>query len=737
MVTALRGFATGLLPMLGLFALLLVSLYLMSDATQNSAEFGRLYIWLLLINTLLLVFLTVLIAVNLFELVRQFVRREPGSRLTSRLLVVFVVLALVPVSIVYYFSVSFLDRGIDSWFDVRTEQALEDSIELSRASLEFRMRQHLRQAEASAAELVEVPEGLSALVLSEQRSELDALEITLLGSNNRIVASSSEQTESVLPSFPADEVLLQVDRGESFVGLEPVRESGLLIRVVVPVPESAQTGEERVLQVLFPVGERIGSLADSVEEAFGRYKQLVYLRGPLKQSFMLTLSLVLLLSVLFAVWLAFYSSRRLVSPIRDLADGTKAVAAGDFHRRLPVGNRDELGFLVRSFNEMTARLSSARDEAERSQRQAESQRAYLQTVLQHLSSGVLTVDRRLVLRTANQAASDIIGLSLEHHIGRRLGDISRNFPIFAHLYDSILPCLSGQASEWEEQATLFGGEGRKVLMCRGVRLPEQSGVPGGQVIVFDDITALIRAQRDAAWGEVARRLAHEIKNPLTPIQLSAERLQRKLRGQLGDSEASVLNRATHTIVQQVEAMKAMVNAFSDYARAPSMDIEAVDLNALITEVADLYQGDRGPIDLRLKLDPALPAVEADPGRIRQLLHNLIKNAIEALEGRKGAQLELRSRCATKADCQIVELSVADNGPGLTSELLPHLFEPYVTGKVKGTGLGLAIVKKIVEEHGGIVWAENRRRGGARIMIRLPVSAVQRFDTQTSPAREVS
>jgi nitrogen fixation/metabolism regulation signal transduction histidine kinase len=274
-------------------------------------------------------------------------------------------------------------------------------------------------------------------------------------------------------------------------------------------------------------------------------------------------------------------------------------------------------------------------------------------------------------------------------------------------------------------------------MCRGVRLPEQSGVPGGQVIVFDDITALIRAQRDAAWGEVARRLAHEIKNPLTPIQLSAERLQRKLRGQLGDSEASVLNRATHTIVQQVEAMKAMVNAFSDYARAPSMDIEAVDLNALITEVADLYQGDRGPIDLRLKLDPALPAVEADPGRIRQLLHNLIKNAIEALEGRKGAQLELRSRCATKADCQIVELSVADNGPGLTSELLPHLFEPYVTGKVKGTGLGLAIVKKIVEEHGGIVWAENRRRGGARIMIRLPVSAVQRFDTQTSPAREVS
>lgn len=735
MVSPLSRFGGKLLPMLGLFAMLMASLYLMSDATQNSARFGRLYIWLLLANTLALVLLSVLIGLNLFEVLRQVLRREPGSRLTLRLVVVFVGLALVPVFIVYYFSMSFLQRGIDSWFDVRIERSLEDAIELSRASLEFRLREHLRQVEALVDELKDLPDELAALTLAEQRSVLGALELTLLGPNNRVIASSSEQTASVVPNFPADEVLLQIARGDSFVGLEPVRETGLNVRVVVPVPRAGPTDQSRALQAIFPVAERISALAVNVQQAFGQYKELVYLRGPLKQSFGYTLSLVLMLSVLFAVWMAFYSSRRLVAPIRELAQGTKAVAEGDFHRKLPVNQRDELGFLVRSFNEMTARLSAARDEAERSRRQAESQRAYLQTVLQSLSSGVLTLDRDLVLRTANAAAGDILGASLPEHVGRRLGDIARSLPVLDQFYKAVRPMLSGPAREWREQVVLFGEAGRKILMCRGAQLPEQSGLKGGQVLVFDDITALVQAQRDAAWGEVARRLAHEIRNPLTPIQLSAERLQRKLAPGLSEADGKILQRSTRTIVQQVEALKAMVKAFSDYARAPSMQVESVDLNALMAEFAELYQAGGHGVRILLRLDERLPSVEADPGRLRQVLHNLIKNAFEALEGRAGGRLELGTRCAHEAGCRYAEVTVADNGPGLDQDLIPHLFEPYVTGKPKGTGLGLAIVKKIVEEHGGMVWAENRTDGGARIVIRLPIARGAGLEEVDHPVRE--
>lgn len=708
-----------MLPMIGLFALLLASLYLMSDATQNSDQFGRLYIWLLLLNTLVLVSLTVLIGMNLYEMIRQVLRREPGSRLTLRLVVMFVVLALAPVSIVYYFSVKFLEHGIDSWFDVQVERALEDAVDLTRASLDFRMRQHLREVEGVAQSLINVPDNLSSLTLNERRGALEAAEMTLFGANNRIIASSSEETQALVPVYPADEILLLLNQGESYVGLDPLKDGGLRVRVVVTVPRPDPIAETRVLQGLFPVAGRISELAEHVQGAFGKYKELTYLRDPLKQSFMITLSLVLLLSVLFAVWTAFYSSRRLMAPIRELAEGTKAVAAGEFHKKLPVSQRDELGFLVRSFNEMMARLSSARDEADRSGRQVERQRAYLEAVLEHLSSGVLSFDRNHVLRTSNAAANEILSAHIEYHIGRRFADFSRELSGLERFYETLAPYISGPEFEWQTQVELFGEGGRKVLMCRGVRLPEDSGLKGGYVIVFDDITALLRAQRDAAWGEVARRLAHEIKNPLTPIQLSAERMQRKLHAQLGEEDAGVLARATRTIVQQVESMKSMVNAFSDYARAPAMEVEPLDLNELVTQVAELYDAQPQGIVIRLELDARRPFVEADAGRLRQLLHNIIKNAIEALENTPEGRLDLSTRCMQEAGGRYVELIAADNGPGIAKEVLGQLFDPYVTDKVKGTGLGLAIVKKIVEEHGGMVWAQNPPEGGARLVIRLP------------------
>ncbi|MGI9303209.1 MAG: ATP-binding protein [Gammaproteobacteria bacterium] len=717
----MKRMATSLLPMLGLFVLLMISLYLMSDVTQSSTRFGQLYISLLVLNTLLLIALIALIGTNLYGLVRQVIAQEPGSRLTFRLMLMFVVLALVPVAIVYTFSVKFLDRGIDSWFDVRVEEALEGSLDLSRSSLDLLMRQLRRQTEPMAVQLADVPAPMAPLVLNDLLIASGAIELTLFD-HSRIIASSGELSASMVPRMPGEDILRLVSLGQSYVGLEPGSDVGLQVRLVLPVPGTQPDLQKRMLQVLYPLTGRINDLAGTVQDAYGKYNELSYLRKPLKQSFTLTLSLVLLLSVLFAVWAAFFSSRRLMAPVHELAQGTKLVAAGEFHKKLPVGKRDDLGMLVESFNQMTARLAQARDAAETSQRLVEEQRTYLQTVLENLSSGIMTLDNQLVLRTVNATGSQILGIDLPQHLGCALSKLAVSEPVLEPFFLGLIPVIESAEKDWQREISLLGTSGRKVLMCRGTRLPNLGGSLGEHVIVFDDVTELIRAQRDAAWGEVARRLAHEIKNPLTPIQLSAERLRAKLLPQLQDKEARVLDRSTHTIVQQVESMKTMVNAFSEYARPPTMETSPLDLNDLVAEVTELYRSNPDKTKFVLKLERKGPRVDADAVRIRQLLHNLIKNSCEALQGQKGGQLRITTGSTEHAGNWFVELVISDNGPGIPEEIMEHLFEPYITNKVRGNGLGLAIVKKIVEEHSGMVWAENGKDGGAKIRIMLPVAA---------------
>ncbi|MBK1671718.1 two-component sensor histidine kinase [Ectothiorhodospira shaposhnikovii] len=736
MVAALKKAPVGLLFMATVFMLLLGSLVVMGDAAQNSERFERLYVWMLLFNSLALVAMALAICVRLLRVSRQVIRSEPGSRLTAKLLVLFVALSLLPVTIVYYFSIKFLDEGIDSWFDVRVEKALEDALELSRSSLDLRVRQHTRQTELLARELVDVPDTLAALRLRDMREGSQALELSLFGANNRIIAYASGERVQRLPVLPAGEVLLALSQGHTYAALEPIYESGLHIRVVTQVPSRHPTGEGSILQAVYPVAARMGLLADSVQDAFSDYKEFAYLRVPLKQSFNTTLSLALLVSVMTAIWAALYFSGRLVAPIQELAEGTRSVAAGEYHKKLLVTRNDELGFLVSSFNTMTATLAATRDEVDRSRRLAESQRMYLETVLQNLSSGVITLDRRLTLRTANAAAAQILEVDLERHLGRSLEEIGQHSRVVETFNETLRNRFHHREPEWSEQLAAFGASGRKVLMCRGVWLSYGGGLRGGPVVVFDDITTLLQAQRDAAWAEVARRLAHEIKNPLTPIQLSAERLQKKLLPHLGPEEEQVLRRATHTIVQQVEAMKAMVNAFSDYARPPAMSPGPLDLNRLMREVTELYRHGDSPVQINLALFEDLPTLVADAGRVRQLLHNLIKNGLEALEGISGGQLVLETRCMQDDSHGMVEILVSDNGRGLPEDMMPRLFEPYVTSKPRGTGLGLAIVKKIVEEHNGMVWAENRDGGGARIIIRLPLSGPGGMHALDSEAREV-
>jgi len=720
---SLKRFFSSQAPILILIGLLLGSLYLISSATQNSDQFNRLYIPLLIINAIELLILASLIIINLSRVVRQYRNHATGSRLTVRLVVLFVVLSVGPVSVLYYFSLGFLRHGIDSWFDVRVDKALDDALNLSRTSLDWRMRDMMRQAQFVAGEVARLPTSALVLSLEERRRQIGAAELSLVDAHGQVLGFSSDDP-SVLTPAPVDRVILsQLAGGLAYVGIDPIpSKKAMYARLVVNVPASELVAEERILQALFPVPAGIKDMLGSVQNAYADYERMQFMSGPLKFSFTLSLSIILLLSIFTAVWAAFFLARRLVSPIRVLAIGTRAVAAGEYQRRLPLDGvaNDELGFLVKSFNTMMGRIARAQDETRISQQNMENQKVYLETVLGHLSSGVMTFDRDGVLRTVNTSAGQIFKADLEDCVGKALDE---ELPeAFEHMHDfafALKGHLQAHDESWQEQITVFGAEGRQVLMCRGVRLPEPNA---GMVVVFDDVTALIRAQRDAAWGEVARRLAHEIKNPLTPIQLSAERLRHKYLASMNDEEAGLLDRSTNTIIQQVDTMKEMVKAFSDYARSPKLDLKPYDLEELVAQVVELYRFGNRDLVIETEFESEMELIDLDGGRMRQLLHNLIKNAIEAMVDQPQPRIRITVQTAANVDLHAVEIVVEDNGSGIDEEMLDKVFEPYLSAKPKGSGLGLAIVKKIVEEHNGVIWVDNAPEGGARFSIRLPIHA---------------
>ena len=428
----------------------------------------------------------------------------------------------------------------------------------------------------------------------------------------------------------------------------------------------------------------------------------------------ITLTLALLLTLFSSLALAFVLSERLSAPLSALAEATRAIAKGDYTRLNPVRSRDEFGVLTQSFNTMTRQIADATEAMDRNRRQLEHAKTYLESILSNLTSGVLTFDERLYLKTINAAAYDILGIAPGAFHGLKLPDWPVHVGAVAPFASEILARFeAAEARQWERQLDYRRREGgSRTLLVRGTRLGE--GGETGYVVVFDDITHLAQAQRDAAWGEVARRLAHEIKNPLTPIQLSAERLQHKLLQKLGDGDADVLKRATGTIVSQVTALKGMVDDFSLYARAKRMSAEDISLNDLVREVLALYESMGVPIEPHLADD--LPRVPADPTLLRQVMHNLIQNAIDALAGAEAPRIVVTSRLAAEG----ILLSVRDNGAGIAEDIIGRIFEPYVTSKPKGTGLGLAIVKKIVDEHRGRIQVENVQPHGAHVSIVLPL-----------------
>ena len=725
---ALRRFGT--LGLIALWVLVMGGLLLLlALSVQNSVQFSKLQAWILLVNAIAVVTVSVLLARKLIELVRAFRAQVPGSRLTVRTVAIFGSLVIAPLIIVYLFSLEFLNRGIDSWFKVEMKQALSDALELSKSAINVRMREYARSTEMFANKLADNPNMNWTAAADQQRIESGALEVVVYGTLGQVLAASSAgPTSTNLPHYATPEITRAVAGGNLYWSLEPLSDTDYLINTAAPIATSPGSSEGRFVVALYPVPPQLVRLSDAVQRSYSQHGELSSRREPVKNIFRLTLTVVLLLAMLTAIYGAIYSAEKLTRPVQDLIAGTRAVGKGDFGTRLPLPSRDEMGFLVHSFNDMTKRLRRAREETQRSQLLVERERERLSIILARLSTGVITMGSDLLLRSANQAASNILGVDLEQGVGQPLAALTEGNARFGRFVGEITVRLAKGEEEWREQLDLRPEmSGARVIVCACTPLPgdehalDDSAARGGYVIVFDDISALLTAQRDAAWGEVARRLAHEIKNPLTPIQLSAERMRRRYLQQMEGEDAQILDRATYTIVQQVEAMKAMVNAFSEYARAPDMKVTRFPLNALVTEVVDLHRVQESGVQLDVELDVHIDNVEADRGRVRQILNNLLVNGSEAVENTPNARVVVATHLETVGTADYATITVSDNGPGFAREVLGRVFDPYVTTKPKGTGLGLAIVKKIVEEHGGRVEADNRPEGGGRVRVSLPVS----------------
>lgn len=714
------------LPVAVTFLLLAISLILLNISTNDPQQSSAINSWLIPLNIIILLILSSLIIYNAIKAFRYLHSGKAGSHFTLRLMYAFTFLTVLPVLVVSYFSLNFIGDKIDNWFNIKIEGALDDSLELARSSLDVRMRQNLLNLERVADALTTIDELDFAAFIERQMSEMNAYEIVLLGNNKKVLVYSGHDIGELIPHFPTEDIFRKISSRGYMYQLEPIGKDGLFSRVAITLKPGIGR-ETLILTALFSFSDKELLLAENVEDTYNQYQEISFNRNQLKKSFRLTLLLIMLLSMLFSIWAAFIYSLRLTKPVRELLEGTMAVASGNLRKKLPVTEKNDFSLLARSFNTMTTRLSTAQRESEQSQLLMQRQHDYLNIVLDNLTSGVITLDDDFIIKRINTAAEQLFLSPLRKYKGETLKKLLTQTEGLMPLCESVIPNLdkSSHKKEWQTETNLFLGNSKLTIVCRGAILPESMDGTRGYVLVFDDVSEVIQAEHDAAWSEVARRLAHEIKNPLTPIQLSAERLQRRLLPLLDEDSADLLRRMSNTIVHQVDTMKKMVNAFSEYARVPELHLNNIEINLLIQEVAELYRMNQSHVDIILKLEGS-PILHIDSDRIRQLLINLIKNALEAMKENRNSDitptLTITSKKVEKLNkkSQFI-LIVSDTGSGIDDELLPHLFEPYKTTKIKGTGLGLAIVKRIVEEHDGKVVAQNNETKGARITVFLPFS----------------
>jgi nitrogen fixation/metabolism regulation signal transduction histidine kinase len=735
-----------------------VLLFLLASASGNTAFFERNYPVLLAVNGVIAGLLFILVLLLLRRLIKRLRAGRFGARMMMRFSIAFALMGVLPGVLIYVVSTQFLARSIESWFDVRVDRALDSGLTLGRAVLDNIKDDVTRKARAWALELSDVPESAQVSQLDRLREQGDIQEALLLSGSGQLIGASGGNVSELVPELPTVAQLRQARTQRVFATIEGEAgvsdfRQGLRARVIVPVPlpppSVARSGlrsfeppvgggfgelrelgtpragglgalppnEAKYLQLVQVVPSSIAANAEALQNGYREYQELSLARSGLRTIYGLTLTLTLLLAVFAAIASSVLLASSMTAPLLQLAEGTKAVAEGNFRPVREFPGSDELNLLTQSFNAMTRQLTEARDEVEHKQRQVENAKAYLERVLANLSAGVVVLNRDFRLVTANHGASRILGRTLLERIGQPLADVDGSLAIAFEAAFADHALAASPKDSWQQQIEVkrpaaAGASESLMLLARGSRLPLDDGL--GYVVVFDDITQVISAQRAVAWGEVARRLAHEIKNPLTPIQLAAERLQMKLVDKLPAAESDVLRRGASTIVNQVAAMKRMVDDFRDYARVPPAQLSPLDLNGLITEVGVLYEADGAAGPLGLQLAPGLPDIEGDATQLRQVIHNLIVNSQDALSGRADGQIVVRTELveidegSTRA--RAVRMSVEDNGPGFPANILTRAFEPYVTTKPSGTGLGLAMVKKIVDEHGARVEVVNRSAG---------------------------
>jgi nitrogen fixation/metabolism regulation signal transduction histidine kinase len=772
-------------------ALMSILLFLLTSASENSAHFANYFVYLLGANALVAFALLVLVGALLWRLFRRYRSKEFGSRLMTRLVLLFAMVGILPGVVIYVVSVQFVTRSIESWFDVRVESALESGLNLGHSALEFSLSDLQSKARNIASQLAEPSETALTIRLSRLREQLQVQEATIVNSRGRLIASvsGSISSTSLVPELPTPAMIRQARISNVYAATEgnsdlqapadqiaanevkpstpiagaqrPVLAAEplniLRSRVVIALQLNENglslQNEAMYLQLIHPVPGILASQAEALRSAWGEYQVRSLNRSSLKTMYIFTLTLTLLLAIFAAVTSAFFISGQLARPLLLLAEGTKAVAEGNLSPRPIVTTSDELGSLTQSFNTMTRQLFDARAAVEKNRNELENAKAYLESVLANMSAGVMVLDQHRQLVTCNESVERILQRHLGNEIGKPLSQID-GMQAFAAAIDQAFSeqhahSAAGGEDEnqqhWQQQielprpheaqassVSLNAGEAMQepekgiTLLARGSHLPVASGI--GYVVVFDDISNIISAQRSIAWGEVARRLAHEIKNPLTPIQLSAERLQMKLQDKLNEADTAILNKSTSTIVNQVTSMKRMVDDFRDYAKLPPAVLTALNLSALIDDVLHLYMSGDGRDAIHLRLVDDLPLVMGDTTQLRQVIHNLLQNAQDAVSENIKPGVAARIDVVTEivkyssadhTDRTAVRLSICDNGAGFSKKILARAFEPYATSKPRGTGLGLPMVKKIIEEHGGRIDIQNRTDGnGAKVSILL-------------------
>ena len=726
----------------------LVLLFLLTQATDARAFYERNYLRLLVVNLMVALVLMLTIGWGIWRLIVRLRRGKFGSRLLIKLAAIFGLVGVLPGVLIYTVSYQFVSRSIETWFDVKVEGALAAGVTLGRSTLDVLSAEAVAQARGAARQLREVPNGGAGVALDTVRDALGAADARLWAADGHAIATAGESRYIIVPTRPTPQALRSARVAQVFSQLEGIDElaagvpnarAQVRVLALVPAPGLSLADEPRYLELVHVLPPALVESAIAVQEANREYQERALGRQGLRRMYIATLTLTMILAVFGAVLLAAVFGKQLAKPLLLLAEGVRQVAEGDLTPKPVLHTRDEMGGLTRSFAEMTRQLAEARTAVSRSMGELDDAREALQTILDNLTAGVIVLNRDGTVRSANPSATRILGAPLAARLGTRLdaqtdlGDFGVEVLAQFKLFDAARD-EPGAADHWQRSFQRHGNEhlaaaDDQTLLARGAALPDASWL-----LVFDDISEIISAQRSQAWGEVARRLAHEIKNPLTPIQLSAERLAHKLEGKLDAPEQRILHKSVTTIVDQVDAMKRLVNEFRDYARLPAAELVPLDLNALVADLLHLYgsAAERGPdgpggadVPVLAELDPLCPPILGDAQQLRQVIHNLVQNAQDATQEHwqqtHDPALAVRVRTQWMEAARHVRLTVLDAGHGFPEGVLRRAFEPYVTTKVKGTGLGLAVVRKIAEEHGASIELTNRVTNGVTRGARVSLS----------------